>query len=159
MNRTSLVFLGVLSVHAVASDALLDATYQDDLPAAKALIEKGENVNEANRHGVTALSLACRNGNAEMVSMLLEAGADAKGELAGGETFLMTASRTGTVECVEALISRGARVDAAERGSGRVFVRERCGFQEEARFGIYPTVICREAGSWRSREASDRGGG
>ncbi|MGB6219565.1 ankyrin repeat domain-containing protein [Haloferula sp.] len=104
----SLAFAGDL-------DQLLEAAHRDDSEAVKALLVNGDLATQANRHGVTALSLACRNGNAELVLLLLDAGADANSSLAGGETCLMTASRTGDVACVEALISKGATVDAKER--------------------------------------------
>ncbi|MFC7339256.1 ankyrin repeat domain-containing protein [Haloferula chungangensis] len=96
-------------------DRLLEATDRDDVEAVEALVVSGNLATQANRHGVTALSLACRNGNAEMVRLLLEAGADANAVLAGGETCLMTASRTGSSECVKALIAEGAEVNAKER--------------------------------------------
>lgn len=112
----SLLVLAVSS-SAVAGDleGLLEATDQDDLTAVKALVVSEDLVKQANRHGVTALSLACRNGNAEIVRLLLDAGADADGKLAGGESCLMTASRTGNLGCVEVLIASGAKVDAKER--------------------------------------------
>ena len=65
------------------------------------------------------LSLACINGNAAMIELLLDAGADPDTVLAEGETALMTAARTGMVEAVELLLARGAHVDAAESWRGQ----------------------------------------
>ena len=80
-----------------------------------------------NRYGVTPLSLACKNGNTEMVELLLAAGADPNTTLRGGETALMTAARTGKAGPVKALLARGAKVeregktrtDGAHVGGGR----------------------------------------
>lgn len=85
----------------------------DDLETAKLL--DGANANAANRYGVTPLSLACQNGNAEMVELLLSRGADPNASLRGGETPLMIAARTGKPGPVKALLARGATVDAKER--------------------------------------------
>ena len=52
--------------------ALHWAAYHDDLETAKLLVRAGANVKAANRYGVTPLSLACTNGNAAMVELLLE---------------------------------------------------------------------------------------
>jgi ankyrin repeat protein len=94
---------------------LLRAAYLDDFAKAKALVEAGADVAATNRYGVTALSLACQNGNAEMVELLLNAGADPNIRLRGGETALMTAARTGKPGPVKALLKRGANVNARER--------------------------------------------
>lgn len=114
----SLVLAGAL----VASDGttpLHRAAYQDDLAAVERLVRGGADVKEANRYGVTALSLACTNGNGKMVSLLLEAGADPNTILPGGETALMTAARTGSLEAVRALIAKGADVKAKEKKQGQ----------------------------------------
>ena len=73
----------------------------------------------ANRYGVTPLSLACTNGNAAMVELLLKAGADPNTTLPGGETALMTAARTGKVGGREALLAHGADVNAKEAKRGQ----------------------------------------
>ncbi len=89
--------------------ALHWAAYHDDLDIAKQLVTAGGDVKSMNRYGVTALSLACTNGNASMVGLLLETGADANTTLPGGETVLMTASRTGRLGPVQQLLARRRR--------------------------------------------------
>src|SRR5690349_7721021 len=53
--------------------ALHWVTYQDDAEMTQVLVRAGANVKAANRHGVTPLSLACTNGNAAIVDLLLKA--------------------------------------------------------------------------------------
>jgi ankyrin repeat protein len=59
--------------------------------------------------------LACQNGNASIVELLLEHGADPNTTSRGGETVLMTAARTGKPGPVKALLARGADANAKER--------------------------------------------
>ena len=67
------------------------------------LIAAGAKVKVENRYGVTPLSIACRNGNTEIVEVLLGADADPNASLRGGETVLMTAaSATGRLGPVKA---------------------------------------------------------
>ena len=56
--------------------ALHWAAYRDDLETAKLLVEAKASVTVTNRYGVTPLSLACQNGCAPIVELLLERGAD-----------------------------------------------------------------------------------
>jgi ankyrin repeat protein len=91
--------------------ALHWSAFHDDLVSAKA------NVKAKNRYGVTPLSLACVNGDAAMVTLLLDQGADANARLPGEETPLMLACRTGKVGPVKALLARGADENARERRS------------------------------------------
>lgn len=94
---------------------LLRAVYADDLKTAKSLIESGASVSATNRYGVSPLSVACQNGNTEIVELLLNGGADPNTTLRGGETALMTAARTGKPGPVQALLKSGANINAKER--------------------------------------------
>jgi uncharacterized protein len=82
------------------------------------LLRAGADVKAANRYGVTAVYLACQNGNAAMIETLLKAGADANAAITENETALMTAARTGVVEAATVLLDHGAQVDAREAWRG-----------------------------------------
>jgi ankyrin repeat protein len=109
------VFAGVLAA-ADGSSPLHRAAYADDLAAVERLLRGGADVKEANRYGVTALSLACTNGNGAMVARLLAAGADANTALPGGETALMTAAARQGRGCEGA--GEQIRADGAALGGG-----------------------------------------
>jgi ankyrin repeat protein len=94
--------------------ALHWAVYHNDEDLTRRLVAAGAEATASNRYRVPPLSVACMNGNRNIVKLLLEAGADPRTELPGGETALMTASRTGRLGPVEELLSRGAKVDARE---------------------------------------------
>ena len=78
--------------------ALHWAVYNDDAETAGLLVRSRASVNATNRYGVPPLSIACTNGNAALVRMLLDAGADANASIPDGETVLMTAARVGSLE-------------------------------------------------------------
>ena len=109
------VLLTTTSLSADELASLHRAVYADDFKAARALVEAGAYVKATNRYGVAPLSIACQNGNTEIVELFLEHGADPNTTLRGGETALMTAARTGKPGPVKALLKRGAEVNAKER--------------------------------------------
>src|SRR5258705_7930174 len=104
------------------STALHWASRWDNLETAGALIRGGANVKAANRYGVTPLSLACINGSAPMIELLLKAGADPNTTLPEGETALMTAARTGKLDAVKSLLSHGADINFKESRRGQTAV-------------------------------------
>jgi ankyrin repeat protein len=105
---------GCLLLSPLQANPLIEAAHQNDLAKVQALIKDGASVNASNRYGVTALSLACQNGNSVMVGQLLKAGADTNLALPGNETPLHTASRTGKLPAVKFLVEAGAKIDARE---------------------------------------------
>lgn len=115
MNLLRFLLILGLSTATVWASELLEAVHADDLARAQALVGAGADVNQANAFGIAALTLACENGNAEIVRLLLGHGADPETKRRGNETALMTAARTGRVGCVKALVEGGAKLDAKER--------------------------------------------
>jgi len=91
---------------------------KEDTGIADLLLSAGADAKAANRYGVTALYLACQNGNAAMTEKLLKAGADANSTTTENETALMTVARTGVVEAGKVLLEHGAQVDAKESWHG-----------------------------------------
>jgi ankyrin repeat protein len=95
--------------------ALHWAAQWDDLDLAHLLIRAGANAKAAAREGATPMLLACINGSAPMIALLVDAGVDVNAPvLAHGETPLMLAARTGALEALKVLLDRGADVNARE---------------------------------------------
>lgn len=97
------------------STALLWACHYNRRDAAVQLIRAGANPNLHNRYQISPLHEAARNGNAELIALLLEAGADAKHVSAGNENALMTAARTGRADAVQQLIGQGIDLNLGSR--------------------------------------------
>jgi ankyrin repeat protein len=103
------------------STALAWAVYGDDKRVARMLLKAGAavTVNAATDYGETALTLACLNGDGEMVEELLSAGANARASRRTGETALMIAAGSGSLRAVDSLIRHGADINAAESSQGQ----------------------------------------
>ena len=112
-----LVTLLIAIANPVAADganALAWAVYEDDVQAVERVLLSRADVNASNDYGVTALHLACANGNSAIVRQLLAAGADPNVSKLTGETPLMTCAASGAVDASRRLLSQGADVNAAE---------------------------------------------
>jgi uncharacterized protein len=102
------------------STALHWAAFNDDLDLVKALIAAGANVKVTTREGaITPLFMACQNGNAAMIEVLLKAGAGANSVKANGTTALMMAAASGSAPAVKVLLDHGATVNAKESVHGQ----------------------------------------
>ena len=98
-----------LAAAAPASDDLLDAARQGDVPAVRALLEAGADPNVARGDGLTALHIAAGRGNLDIVRLLMgaEARVDATTRL-GAYTPLHLASQGGHLAVAEELLDGGA---------------------------------------------------
>ena len=116
--RFSLSLVAVVCVmvplSAAPSDSpVADAAMHHDAAAVKALLLQGGDVNAAQGDGMTALHWAARDGNVELVQMLVYAGANLEATTRlGGYTPLHLAARDGRAEVVDALLNAGARAKA-----------------------------------------------
>src|SRR5262249_47851063 len=81
---------------------------------AQLLVRAGADVARPDRYGVTPLALACANGNAGMIRLLLDAGADPASIGQAGETALMAAGRRRHFRGLGVLLHRGAPADAKD---------------------------------------------
>lgn len=104
---------GAIAVMVVeeAAEPLIKAALNDDIDALRAVLTRS-NVNVRDKNlGTTALEHAVRNGNREMVQVLLAAGADVNSRNNSRETVLMKLGEQSTADIVWDLINAGAKVD------------------------------------------------
>lgn len=91
------------------SEDLLVAARKGDLPAVRALLERGADVNAKTAYGATPLSYASDKGHAEVVGLLLERGADPNAkDTFYGATPISWAAGNKHVEIVRLLLKHGA---------------------------------------------------
>ena len=83
----------------------------------QALVDNGANVNATDKKGQTALMYACSTGNANAISIILNAGADPNIANAGGATCLYNAFLEGycSKDTLQELIDHGADVNATNK--------------------------------------------
>jgi uncharacterized protein len=95
------------------SVALLTAALIGDSEAAATLLDRGADVNFADRTGRTALIEASFGGHASMIRLLLERGAEVNAQDVDGWSALMEAASKGRTELVRILLRYGADSNAA----------------------------------------------
>src|SRR5437879_6124679 len=88
---------------------LMLASANGSLGVARALIEKGADLNARNSGGVTALMIAAAKGHADVVELLVRAGADVEAQTEHGDTALSIARARGDQKVIKLL-------DEAPRG-------------------------------------------
>jgi len=104
-------------------DPFINAAQNDDLESFTALIA-GRDVNlRDKRSQTTALEHAVRNGNREMVQLLLAAGAKVNAANEGGEVVLMMLSGEATSDLVWDLINAGADVNLKDSNDNTPLIR------------------------------------
>ena len=98
------------------SDPLVKAAMEDDLEALNAaLVTRFDpNVRDKETH-TTALDYAVRNGNREMIQVLLSANVDVNSKDEDGQTALMMLTERATSEIVWDLVNAGAKVNSRDK--------------------------------------------
>lgn len=124
--RTTADFAGVdfSDVNACSTDgdnALHCVVRWNDVPAAKALLEAGIDVNKAGDLGYTPLHEACMRGNQEMVQLLINHGADLFA-LSEGDAPFTRARLAGHDDVCDLL---GPLMTMAQSNDSKVWVRAR----------------------------------
>ncbi|MBU6139940.1 MAG: ankyrin repeat domain-containing protein [Proteobacteria bacterium] len=93
--------------------SLMSAVSSGDVDGVKFFAKSGPAViNQRNLGGATALHLACREGNFEIVKILVDGGADINLADNEGWTPLMRAALVGDKNSVDLLLTKGAKADA-----------------------------------------------
>ena len=91
------------------------AAYQNNLDLAALLLNAHADINAKTRVGAeTPLFMACQNGSAPMIDLLLKYGANPNGANALGTTPLMIAAASGNPDAVASLLNHGADPNARE---------------------------------------------
>jgi ankyrin repeat protein len=93
---------------------LMQAAQRADLPAVRALMKAGAEVNARNKTGGTALMYAALSGDASTVRLLLQNGADINAAATNGWTALMIAAVEDYESVVQALVESGADVNQVD---------------------------------------------
>ena len=87
---------------------LIEAAKKGDLPAVRARLAAGDNVNAADHHGSTALHWASLKGHLDIVRELLKAGANVNAVDQDGNTALQLSSDGSHLDVVRELLRAGA---------------------------------------------------
>jgi hypothetical protein len=108
-------------------DPMIKAAQEDNLEEVQQLLPGRDVDLRDKRSGTTALEHAVRNGNREMVQLLLSAGADVNARNAGGQSVLMMLGEEATTDLVWDLINAGAKVNQKDN-EGNTPLIEAAGF-------------------------------
>ena len=123
MDTLSLLLSHGANVHSCLEDGrscLLLAVHENHMLIVRELIRLGADVNKARVDGFTSLSVACKFGRTEMVSLLLENGALFQQPInSEGVTPLFLAVQHNHTECALFLIEKGANVKNVKMKSTR----------------------------------------
>jgi ankyrin repeat protein len=103
--------LGGGTASAAAYDDFIQAVQKSNPAEVVALLKRGMDANTVDRTGQPVLHIAAREGNLEVLRVLVQAGADIDKRNAMKETPIMLAALGGHVKLVEFLISREAQIN------------------------------------------------
>lgn len=146
MNKYLLLSCALLiSIPAYAdTDTLLAKVKNKDIAAVENLLNNGENVNEKNSQGNTALHYAVATGNVEMVKLLLSYNADINAQNAKGWSPLSIAEKKNVGEVYNILEDKiasdkaaaQAKIDAAKKAEEQAKIDAAKKAEEQAKVEI-----------------------
>jgi ankyrin repeat protein len=93
----------------VSPEELIAAAHEGDIALIKSLLEKGADVNTADKDGNTALMQASNNGHTKTAKLLIEKGAEVNAIDKNGWTALMVASYNSHTETAKLLLEKARR--------------------------------------------------
>jgi uncharacterized protein len=96
------------------NERLIEAANRGDLAMAKALLDKGADVNAKGAHGETPLMLAAEEGFLGQAKLLLERGAKVNAKDNEGRTALMWAATKGHANIVNLLLEKGSDIQVKD---------------------------------------------
>jgi ankyrin repeat protein len=94
--------------HAGAYEDILSAAGNDDTATVTSLLQRGMDVNTADRSGNTLLMIASRNGNLALMKSLIAARANVNRRNQHGDTALLLAALKPAPEAARLLVENGA---------------------------------------------------
>lgn len=121
----------------ISNNTLIDVAAAGDLEAVKEFIEAGEDINQVNSDGATALSLAAQNGYQDVVTYLLENGANYQHKDNKGWNALMYAASEGHNDLITVLVQAGLNVnEASNYGLTPLHIATANGYSETSKYLI-----------------------
>ncbi|MCL5875479.1 MAG: ankyrin repeat domain-containing protein [Candidatus Dependentiae bacterium] len=120
LTLTTIVF-SVIAITIFVNMKLHDAAQKGNILEAEGLLKQnhGENINETDRHGDTALHLAIANNKLSMVKYLLENHAQVAKVNNEGITPLYEAAAAGNNDAIKLLLDRGNAQETIDLRSGK----------------------------------------
>lgn len=100
-------------VRAGVYDEIISATESNDTAKVLELLNRGMDVNTADRQGTTLLMMAARNGNKDVVKSLLASRANVNRRNQFGDTALSMAALNGKLDTAKLLISSKAEISTS----------------------------------------------
>jgi ankyrin repeat protein len=115
---TATLALGLILAASAAAGPLLDSVNARDFPAVERRLAAGEDVNEEDADGCTALCHAVRERDVEIAKLLLKKGANPNIRDASGRSPMSTAAHFGDLEIIPALADHDAFLEYHDAGGG-----------------------------------------
>ncbi|NJD35043.1 MAG: ankyrin repeat domain-containing protein [Betaproteobacteria bacterium] len=107
----SVCYVVAMFAHAGAYEDILTAANNDDTATVVGLLQRGMDVNTADRTGTTLVMIAARNGNMQLLQTLLARRANVNRRNQHGDTALLMAAIKPAPDAAKALIENGAELN------------------------------------------------